>query len=83
MMARISGFASNLVSSDGPEWSTWRRIFNPGFAVSHLNTLVPGIVDDVLQFMDILSKHAHAKDVFRLEEAATLLTIDIITRVAV
>ncbi|KAL9123054.1 MAG: hypothetical protein Q9187_000381 [Circinaria calcarea] len=71
----------NLVSSDGIEWSTWRRSFNPGFSVSHLMTHIPGIVEDSLVFCDILHEHARKGDVFRLEEAATRLTIDIIARV--
>ena len=45
-------------------------------------TLVDGIVDDSLTFMDMLAEHAEAKDIFSLEEAATRATVDIIGRVA-
>lgn len=75
------GGDKNLVSMNGPEWKTWRSIFNPGFSAAHLMTLVPGIVDDSLVFCDILARHVEKGDVFRLEEAATRLTVDIIGRV--
>ena len=54
----------NLVSMDGPEHKRWRAIFNPGFSSAHLMTLVDGIVDDSLTFMDVLAEHAEAKDIF-------------------
>lgn len=44
-------------------------------------TLVPGIVDDSLTFTSILTSHADSGAVFRLEEAATRLTVDIIGKV--
>lgn len=72
----------NLVVMDGPEHKRWRAIFNPGFSSAHLMTLVDGIVDDSLTFMDVLAEHAEAKDIFSLEEAATRATVDIIGRVA-
>lgn len=71
----------NLVSMDGLEHKRWRAIFNPGFSNGHLMTLVDGIVDDSLTFMDVLSEHAKKKDVFLLEEVATRVTVDIIGRV--
>jgi cytochrome P450 len=54
---------------------------NPGFAASHLITLAPGIVEDVIIFTDKLAEHAEKGEVFRLEEDATRLTVDIIGKV--
>lgn len=71
----------NLVSMDGAEHKRWRAIFKPGFASAHLMTLVDGIVDDSMLFMDILGKHAEKQDIFSLEETATRATVDIIGRV--
>ena len=71
----------NLASMDGVEHKRWRTIFNPGFSSAHLMTLVDGIMDDVQTFMDVLGKHADAKDILLLEEAATKATVDIIGRV--
>ena len=76
----ITGFES-LVALQGKEHKKWRRVFNPGFSSGHLMTLVSGIVDDCLVFVDILGKHADAQDIFALEEAATRVTVDIIGRV--
>lgn len=45
-------------------------------------TLVPGIVDDSMVFAEKLSEHAEKGGVFRMEEAATRLTVDIIGKVA-
>lgn len=74
------GSPVNLLSSDGHTWAKLRRLFNPGFVSSHLNTLIPNIIEDCRVFCRILERHAQRGDVFRLEEAATLLTIDVIGR---
>jgi cytochrome P450 len=79
-MGFLVGSPDNLLSGDGHSWTKLRRIFNPGFASSHLNTLIPSIIEDGKVFCGILEKHATNDEVFRLEEAATLLTIDIIGR---
>lgn len=44
-------------------------------------TLVPGIVDDSIIFTEKLASHAAKGEVFRLEEDATRLTVDIIGKV--
>ncbi|KAL2807725.1 cytochrome P450 [Aspergillus granulosus] len=79
-MRFLVGSPDNLLSGDGHGWLKLRRIFNPGFASSHLNTLIPAIVEEGKVFCSILEKHATDHEVFRLEEAATLLTIDVIGR---
>ena len=71
----------NLVTLEGKEWKMWRGIFNPGFASSHLMSLVGGMVLDTLRFAEILSDHAAKGDVFKLEDAAMRLTVDIIGNV--
>lgn len=48
----------SLVSMDGKEWLKWRKIFNPGFSLTNLLTLVPGIVEDALTFCEVLEEHA-------------------------
>jgi len=76
-LSPITG-AHSLIYMEGKEWKKWRSIFNPGFSHSHLMTLIPGIVEDSLVFCDILQEHARKADVFRLEELATRVTVDII-----
>ena len=66
---------------NGAEHKRWRAIFNPGFSSAHLMTLVGGIVDDSMLFMEVLGRHAEEQDIFSLEEAATRATVDIIGRV--
>ena len=71
----------NLLTMEGQDWKYWRGIFNPGFNVGHLITLVPGIVEDTLTYCDILREHATKGDMFQLEEVTTKLTVDIIGKV--
>lgn len=71
-----------MLSLEGKEWRKWRGIFNPGFAQGHLMTLTGMIVDEAEVFCDILREHAEAKDVFRLEEVATRLTVDVIGHIS-
>lgn len=71
----------SLVAMDGLEHKRWRAIFNPGFSSAHLMTLVDGIVDDSMVFMDILGRHDEEQNIFSFEEAATRATLDIIGRV--
>jgi cytochrome P450 len=61
----------DMVSSDGPHWKKWRSVFNPGFASSHLMTLVPGIVDYVTIFANKLTDLSNKHEPFRLEEITT------------
>jgi len=68
----------SILTMEGKEWRTWRSVFNPGFSHSNIMTLVPGIVEDSLVFCDVLEEHARKGDVFRLEDAATRVTVDII-----
>lgn len=75
------GGRMNLVTYYGQQWKTWRSAFNPGFSFAHLMTMVPGIVDDVSVFCEILEQKARTNELFRLEKHATRLTIDIILKV--
>lgn len=75
------GGPGNLVSAEGQEWKKWRSAFNPGFSAAHLMTLVPLLVDECSIYRDILTKRAEKNELFRLEQATTRLTADIIGRV--
>lgn len=71
----------SMISINGTTWKRWRQIFNPGFSSAHLMSIVPIVLEDMLTFVDILEEHAQKREVFRLEEAATRLTVDVIGRV--
>lgn len=75
------GGPGNLVSAEGTEWKKWRSAFNPGFSAQHLVTLVPSIVDQCSIFCEIMTERAKKNELFRMEQAATKLTVDIIGKV--
>ena len=66
---------------EGAAWKRWRAIFNPGFSVNHITSLIPGMVKEVEVFKSIFEKHARKDDILYLEEASLNLTIDFIGRV--
>ncbi len=71
----------DLVSMEGQLWKKWRTIFNPGFSATHLATMVPEIMKDVLVFRDILRQRAEQGNIFSLEETTLNVTLDVIGRV--
>ncbi|KAL3446037.1 cytochrome P450 [Aspergillus insuetus] len=68
----------SILSAKGTEWKALRKRFNPGFAPQHLISLLPGILDRVQRFIDILDGHAISAEVFALDELCINLTFDII-----
>lgn len=70
-----------LVTMEGPVWKRWRGVFNPGFSLNHIMSLVPSIVEEVTIFKNVLQAHAEKGDMFQLEELSLNLTIDVIGRV--
>jgi cytochrome P450 len=67
-----------LIWTTGAEWKKARRLFNPGFSIGHLSTLIPGIVNDTLVFRETLGKYADSGEVFQIEKEVAGLTVDII-----
>ncbi|KAK8093495.1 hypothetical protein PG997_000180 [Apiospora hydei] len=65
-----------LVTMEGAEWKYWRAIFNPGFNAAHLQTLVPGIVENTMVLCEILSERAEEGGLFSLFETMSRLTMD-------
>ncbi|TGO52386.1 hypothetical protein BCON_0142g00120 [Botryotinia convoluta] len=74
---------SDLVTLEGDTWKYWRAIFNPGFSAGHVSSLVPGMIEEIRIFKDLLRKHAESGKMMFLEDASLNLTIDIIGRVAI
>ena len=71
----------DIVSMDGREWKYWRAIFNPGFNMSHLMTLVPDIVKETTVFCEVLQHHALEQDMFRMKALTDNLAMDVIGKV--
>jgi cytochrome P450 len=70
----------SVFSTKGTEWQRQRAWFSPAFSLSHLLTLIPGMIEECLVFKEKLTKYAVSGEVFSLNNAATLLTIDVIAR---
>lgn len=71
----------SLIVHHGQRWKSLRMMFNPGFAPTHLMTLVPMIVDTTVTFYNVLRGHAEKSDVFPMVGAAVNYTLDIIGKV--
>jgi cytochrome P450 len=71
---------NNLAATNGQIWKKARTIYNPGFAVSHLMTVISTIIEDVLVFRDILNEFAETGEVIELEAVAMKLSFDVIGR---
>ena len=72
----------DLISMSGETWKAWRKIFNPGFSANQMIEMVPAFLEEIQNFRDILREHTKAKTIFRLDEAAINLTMDVIGRLA-
>jgi cytochrome P450 len=71
---------TSLVTVSGDYWRKVRKMFSPAFATSHLETLVPGMVEEALVFVDVLKEAAKKNKVLRLGERLPALTMDVIAR---
>jgi len=72
---------NSLLFAEGATWKKIRSLFNPGFSLAHLMTLVPSIVDDTTVYCKVLGDHADTGEVRPIEEALAHLTIDIMGHV--
>jgi len=70
----------SIFSTNGAEWQRQRSWFAPAFSMTHLLTLVPGIVEETLVFREKMTKLAKSGEVFSMNDAAIKLTIDVIAR---
>jgi cytochrome P450 len=73
--------SSNMVGLDGQAWKSLRTIFNPGFAATHLNTLVPYVVDAGIVFLDLLRSKAATNELVQLDPLSIGFAIDVIGKV--
>jgi sterigmatocystin biosynthesis cytochrome P450 monooxygenase len=71
----------DLVSMEGNEWKKWRNIFNAGFSSNHLRISIPGILEDVSVFCEILRDLAEKRHIFNMDPLTTRLSFDMIGRV--
>jgi cytochrome P450 len=78
----IRGLAGtkSIFSTTGTEWLAQHSWFMPAFSISHIMTLVPGIVEETLVFREKLTKYAVSGETFLMNEDVMRLTIDVIAR---
>ena len=57
---------TSLVTVTGDYWRNVRKVFNPAFAASHLETLVPGIIEESMVFVDVLEQGARSSSIVKL-----------------
>lgn len=77
----LSG-CNDLVNQEGQVWKTWRSIFNPGFSVKNLMSLIPAFLEEIQVFRDWLGDVAESGQIVQLEPKAMRATADIIGRAA-
>lgn len=70
-----------MLTMNGEPWKHARATFNPGFNHQYLLHQVPGIMDRIEHFCQILQERVDAHSVFPLEEILTRLTMEIIIKV--
>ncbi|PMD12087.1 cytochrome P450 [Hyaloscypha hepaticicola] len=71
----------SMVFTEGARWKKSRSMFNPGFSLPHLMTLVPILVDEALVYRQIVGEHADSGEVRPIEEALAYLMIDVMGHV--
>ena len=54
---------TSIIIVHGDYWKKLRKMFNLAFAYSHLETLVPKIIEESLVFVDILNKAAQMGEI--------------------
>jgi cytochrome P450 len=68
----------NMLISEGAAWKQQRAAFNPGFSIQHVMEQVPNFLNIFEEYVKALDAHATRNEVFRVEEDATKLTVDVI-----
>ena len=56
---------TSLVTAYGEYWRKVRRMFNPAFAASHLETLIPGMIEESMTFVHLLENAAKTGEILK------------------
>jgi len=62
----------SILTLDGEHWHKLRKMFNPAFSQGHLETLVPGIIDETLIFVKLLNDTAQGGNILLMLDALTV-----------
>lgn len=63
---------TSLVVIAGEHWKKLRKMFNPAFAPSHLETMVPAIVQESEVFVEKLNAIADTGKVVKMNDLTTV-----------
>jgi cytochrome P450 len=64
--------ASSIVTLEGEHWRQLRKMFNPAFATSHLETMIPLMVEESEIFITKLKNLADTGEVVRMNNLVTV-----------
>ena len=67
--------ATSLVAIEGEHWKKLRKMFNPAFAPSHLETMIPAIVQESEVFVEKLNKVADTGEIVKMNDLTTVLVL--------
>jgi cytochrome P450 len=67
-----------MVAISGDHWRRVRKMFNPAFAPSHLDTLIPAIVEESVVFVEKLREVADTGNIVRMNDMTTVLFLPFI-----
>ena len=70
----------NLFDLPAKEWKPWRAVFSKGFSTDQLSSLIPGMVEETLQYCSILRKRAATGETFQLDPITLRFTMALIGR---
>ena len=56
----------------GDHWKKLRKMFNPAFTPSHLETMVPAIVQESEVFVEKLNKVADSGEIIKMNDFTTV-----------
>lgn len=79
MHSDIAG-GHQLLTMEGPMWKYWRNTFAHGFSSSHIMSVIPELIEEVLVFRDILLEKAEEGGKFPLESVTRNLAADLVGR---
>ncbi|KAI1840404.1 hypothetical protein JX266_013412 [Neoarthrinium moseri] len=68
----------SILAPVGENWKALRKIFNPGFSLQHLFTLLPAREGKTSLFRDHPERHARTENVFPIQPLVVNLTFDVI-----
>lgn len=68
---------NSMVTANGHAWQVARKSFTPSFQPRKVLAHVPGIVDEVVDFCDVLQDYVKSQKIFKMESVAARMIFNI------